>query len=60
MSIRLYEEFVARAKHFLKVSSFDVSEGRYDIALFHFEQAAQLAVKAYLFKIFGDFQGYTH
>jgi len=55
LSIRLHEELVARAKHFLKVSGFDVSEGRYDIALFHLDQAAQLVVKAYLFKIFGDF-----
>lgn len=33
MSLRLYRELVARARHFLKVSEFDVSEERYDIAL---------------------------
>ncbi|MCS7369571.1 MAG: HEPN domain-containing protein [archaeon GBS-70-058] len=55
MSIRLYEEMVARAKHFLNVSEYDVSAGRYDIALFHLEQSVQLALKAYLLKVFGDF-----
>jgi len=55
LSIRLYEEMVARAKHFLNVSEYDVSAGRYDIALFHLEQSVQLALKAYLLKVFGDF-----
>jgi len=55
LSIRLYEEMVARAKHFLNVSEYDVSAGRYDIALFHLEQSVQLALKAYLLKAFGDF-----
>ncbi|MCE4613473.1 MAG: HEPN domain-containing protein [Desulfurococcales archaeon] len=55
MSSRLYREFAARARHFLRASEFDVSEGRYDIALFHLEQAAQLAIKAYLLRELGDF-----
>ena len=55
MSLRLYRELVARAKHFLRVSEFDVREGRYDIALFHLEQAVQPAVKAYLLRELGDF-----
>ncbi|MEB3778777.1 MAG: HEPN domain-containing protein [Desulfurococcales archaeon] len=55
MSLRLYREFVARAKHFLKASEFDVSEERYDIALFHLEQAVQLAIKVYLLRELGDF-----
>jgi HEPN domain-containing protein len=53
--MRLYEEMVSRAKHFFKVSDYDVSLGRYDIALFHLEQAVQLSLKAYLLKVFGDF-----
>jgi len=55
LSIRLYEEMVSRAKHFFNISSYDVSLGRYDIALFHLEQAVQLILKAYLLKVFGDF-----
>ncbi len=55
MSIRLYEEMVSRAKHFFNISSYDVSLGRYDIALFHLEQTVQLILKAYLLKVFGDF-----
>ena len=39
MSARLYRELVARARHFLRVNGFDVGEKRYDIALFHLEQA---------------------
>ena len=55
MSMRFYRELIGRAKHFFKVAEFDVSEGRYDIALFHLEQAAQLAIKSYLLKEIGDF-----
>ena len=55
LSIRLYEEMVSRAKHFFNISSYDVSLGRYDIALFHLEQAVQLILKVYLLKVFGDF-----
>jgi len=55
LSIRLYEEMVSRAKHFFNISSYDVSLGRYDIALFHLEQTVQLILKAYLLKVFGDF-----
>lgn len=55
LSARLYEDMVARAKHFLNVSGYDVSAGRYDIALFHLEQSVQIALKAYLLKTFGDF-----
>jgi len=55
VSIRLYEEMVERSRHFLNVSRYDVAAGRYDIALFHLEQAVQLALKAYLLKVFGDF-----
>lgn len=55
MSIRLYEEMVERSRHFLNISRYDVAAGRYDIALFHLEQAVQLALKAYLLKTFGDF-----
>ncbi len=55
LSIRLYEEMISRAKHFFNISSYDVSLGRHDIALFHLEQAVQLALKAYLLKVFGDF-----
>jgi len=55
LSARLYRELVARAKHFYKISGYDVREGRYDIALFHLEQAAQLAIKAYLLRGVGDF-----
>ena len=54
MSLRLYRELVARARHFLRVSEFDVSEGRYDIALLHLERAAQLAIKAYLLRELGN------
>ena len=55
MGLRLYQELVARAKHFLKTSGFDAGEERYDIALFHLEQAARLAVKVYLLRELGDF-----
>ncbi|MCC6028471.1 MAG: HEPN domain-containing protein [Archaeoglobus sp.] len=55
LSAKLYEEMAKRAKHFLRISSYDVATGRYDIALFHIEQAVQLALKAYLFRVFGDF-----
>ena len=55
MSLRLYEEMVGRSRHFLNVSRYDVAAGRYGIALFHLEQAVQLALKAYLLKVFGDF-----
>ena len=51
----MYEEIIKRAKHFFRISDYDVSMNRYDVALFHLEQAAQLALKAYLFKVFGDF-----
>jgi len=54
LSIKLYNELVKRAKHFFNISNYDVSAGRYDIALFHLEQATQLALKAYLLKIYGD------
>lgn len=46
---------IERARHFYRVSEYDVSSSRYDIALFHLEQAVQLAVKAYLLKAVGDF-----
>ena len=55
MSYRLYRELVERAIHFLRISAFDAEEGRFDIALFHIEQAVQLAVKAYLLKTLGNF-----
>ncbi len=55
MSSRLYRELVERARHFHRVSGFDVEQGRYDIALFHLEQAAQLAIKAYMLRELGDF-----
>lgn len=55
MSSRLYREMVERARHFYRVSEYDVSAGRYDIALFHLEQAVQLALKAYLLASVGDF-----
>ena len=48
LSGRLYRELIERARHFHRVSSFDVEQGRYDIALFHLEQAAQLSIKAYM------------
>jgi HEPN domain-containing protein len=53
--MRLYEEMVSRVKHFFKISDYDRSLGRYDIALFHLEQAVQLSLRAYLLKVFGDF-----
>lgn len=55
MSVRLYRELVERARHFHRLSSYDVREGRYDIALFHLEQAAQLAIKAYMLRELGSF-----
>jgi len=55
LSVKLYEEIAKRAKHFFDISKHDVSANRYDIALFHLEQATQLALKAYLLKTFGDF-----
>jgi HEPN domain-containing protein len=55
VSAKLYEELVSRAIYFYRVSSYDASAGRYDIALFHLEQAVQLALKAYLLKTLGDF-----
>ncbi len=55
MSSRLYREMIERARHFYRISEYDVSSGRYDIALFHIEQAVQLAVKAYLLETVGDF-----
>ena len=55
LSARLYDELIGRAIHFYRVSSYDASAGRYDIALFHLEQAVQLALKAYLLKTLGDF-----
>lgn len=55
MSFKLYEEMMERAKHFFRVSDYDISMSRYDLALFHLEQASQLALKAYLFKTLGDF-----
>jgi len=55
LSFKLYEEMIEKAKHFFRVSDYDVSMNRYDVALFHLEQATQLALKAYLFKAFGDF-----
>lgn len=54
-SIRLYDEMIKRAMHFFRISGYDVSMGGYDIALFHLKQAAQLALKAYLLKAYGDF-----
>ncbi|MDI9619595.1 MAG: HEPN domain-containing protein [Candidatus Nezhaarchaeota archaeon] len=55
MSLRVYLEMIEKAKHFYRVSEYDVSMGRFDIALFHLEQAVQLALKASLFKSIGDF-----
>ncbi|AGT36154.1 hypothetical protein N186_09090 [Thermofilum adornatum] len=55
LSIRFYNEMVERAKHFYRISDNDASTGRYDIALFHLEQAVQLALKAYLLRTIGDF-----
>jgi HEPN domain-containing protein len=46
---------VERAKHFYWICHNDTSAGRYDIALFHLEQAVQLALKAYLLRTIGDF-----
>jgi HEPN domain-containing protein len=55
VSLHLYRELVGRAKHLHRVTEFDAREGRYDIALFHLEQAAQLALKAHLYRTVGDF-----
>ncbi len=55
LSITLYREMIERAKHLYRISVNDVSAGRYDIALFHLEQAVQLSLKAYLLKTLGDF-----
>jgi len=55
MSERLYRLLVERARHFHLESGFDVERGRYDIALFHLEQAAQLAIKAYMLREIGSF-----
>lgn len=55
MSSKLYREMIERAKHFYRVSEYDVSVSRYDIALFHLEQAVQLALKSYLLASVGDF-----
>jgi Uncharacterized conserved protein related to C-terminal domain of eukaryotic chaperone, SACSIN len=55
MSIDLYNELAKRAKYFFKISRNDAINNRYDIALFHLEQALQLGIKAYLLKEKGDF-----
>ncbi len=55
MERELYEILRDRAKYFLKISEEDAKNLRYDIALFHIEQALQLALKAYLLKTKGDF-----
>jgi HEPN domain-containing protein len=55
LSIKLYNEMTGRAEHFYRISDNDASAGRYDIALFHLEQAVRLALKAYLLKTMGDF-----
>jgi HEPN domain-containing protein len=55
MSKDLYDELAERARYFLRISRNDSINGRYDIALFHLEQALQLGVKAYLLREKGDF-----
>jgi len=55
LSSEYYELLVKRAKHFLKLSDIDAEDGRYDIALFHLEQALQPALKADLLRSRGDF-----
>ncbi|MBB5254767.1 HEPN domain-containing protein [Sulfurisphaera ohwakuensis] len=55
MSVDLYEILKERSKYFYKESMNDSKNKRYDIALFHLEQALQLGLKAYLLKNKGDF-----
>ena len=55
MSSNLYEKLKERAKYFFNESIRDSVNKRYDIALFHLEQALQLGIKAYLLKTKGDF-----
>ncbi len=55
MEEELYRILKERAEYFFKISKKDCEEGRYDIALFHIEQALQLALKAYLLREKGDF-----
>jgi HEPN domain-containing protein len=55
LSITLYREMIERAKHLYRISVNDIAAGRYEIALFHLEQAVQLSLKAYLLKTIGDF-----
>lgn len=55
MSSRLYRALVERARYFYGLSSYDAERERYDIALFHLEQAAQLAIKAYMLRELGSF-----
>ncbi|WP_428093414.1 HEPN domain-containing protein [Caldivirga sp.] len=54
VSYELYRRLAERARYFFEESSRDAAKKRYDIALFHLEQALQLGIKAYMLRTKGD------
>ena len=60
VSLELYRLMVERARHMRRIADVDAAEQRYDIALFHLEQAAQLMLRAYLLRTVGDFPRTHH
>lgn len=55
MSQDLFKKLRERAVYFFNESKRDSTNKRYDVSLFHLEQALQLGLKAYLLKNKGDF-----
>ena len=54
MSGELANLLVERARSFRRMARLALQEGDYDIAVFAFEQAAQLRVKACMLRLFGE------
>ncbi|ADC65220.1 HEPN domain protein [Ferroglobus placidus DSM 10642] len=49
------EKFIEKAKGFEEMAKFNFEKGRYDLAMFCVEQAAQLYIKAKFLELIGEF-----
>lgn len=50
-----FEKLKERSLYFLEIFKKDLKNKKFDVGMFHVEQALQLALKAFLLKNFGDF-----
>ena len=54
-----YREWIEKAKEFLEEAKDDISKGRYWLACFHAQQAAELYLKGTLIRLVGSYP-FTH